>query len=124
MTIGERKVVPATGNIVRYLDIDGSAVKIYEPLELYQYTLPYQAFMILFFLLFVMAVNEMFNSYALSVWFFTKKKDTVRIPLLVVLRELFIHHLGTCIFAVFMEIFFFVPKWTMYMVRLSMRSLP
>lgn len=66
----------------------------------------------------------MFNSYALSVWFFTKKKETVQIPLAVVLRELILHHLGTCIYAVFMEIFFFIPKWIFYVVRLFLRSLP
>lgn len=33
--------------------------------------------MVLFFLLLVMSINEMFNTYALSVWFFTKKKDVV-----------------------------------------------
>lgn len=66
----------------------------------------------------------MFNSYALSVWFFTKKKDVVRIPLLVVLKELLLHHLGSCVYAVFMEILFFIPKWILYGIYYILSSLP
>lgn len=33
--------------------------------------------MIVFIMMFILALNEMFNSYALSVWYFTKKKDVV-----------------------------------------------
>ena len=117
MTIGNQSTIPATG-------IDGSAVKVFVTTTLSELTTPYQAFMTLFFLLFVLSINEMFNTYALSVWFFTKKKATVAIPLRVVLGELVKHHLGSCVFAVMMEILFFIPKWTIFLIYWFLETLP
>jgi hypothetical protein len=35
--------------------------------------------MVLFTMIFYLHLNEMFNCYALSVWFFTKEKDAVNV---------------------------------------------
>jgi hypothetical protein len=37
--------------------------------------------MVIYVLTFILAVNEMFNAYALAVWFFTKKKATVKVEI-------------------------------------------
>jgi solute carrier family 44 protein 1 (choline transporter-like protein)/choline transporter-like protein 2/4/5 len=60
-------------------NIDGGVMRKYYINSLAGYTLPFPAFMATFLLLFGLNVNNMFNSYALSVWFFTKKKDVVEV---------------------------------------------
>ena len=50
----------------------------------------------IFLLMFLLHINEMFNCYALSVWFFNKQKDVVDIPIKVVVKEILMHHLGSC----------------------------
>lgn len=60
-------------------DIDGRQAKVYTPSSIAQMTLAYPGFMLVFLLTFLLQVNEMFIAYSLSVWFFTKKKETVQV---------------------------------------------
>ena len=60
-------------------DISGGVVMQYTTNITYRYALFYPAFIMLFTLMFLLHVNEMFNCYALSVWFFTKQKDVVEV---------------------------------------------
>lgn len=81
-------------------------------------------FCVLFTLTLILTLNDMFTSYALSIWFFTKQKDTVRIPFLFSLKILLRYHFGTCVFIAINLMFLTIPQSIMDYTRILLRALP
>lgn len=61
-------------------DIDGDRVYKMFYNEPVQMMIIYIIFTLLFTLVLIFVMNDMLISYGLSLWFFTKRKDTVQVP--------------------------------------------
>ncbi|CAD8131881.1 unnamed protein product [Paramecium octaurelia] len=117
MTVGTTELTRA-----KYIDGHLLYKVIYN--DYIQMGLIYVAFTVFFTLTLILTMNDMFTSYALSVWFFTKQKDTVRIPYCFSFKTLFRYHFGTCVFIAFNLMFLTVPQSIMDYSRSLMRFLP
>jgi hypothetical protein len=72
MTVGDLE-------LTRAQNIDGHLLwKLYYNDNI-QYMILYALFVLVFTMVLILVMNDMLTSYALSVWFFTKQKDTVRV---------------------------------------------
>ena len=99
------------------LDIDGHLLyKIFYN-DIIQYSIIFVLFVVVFTLTLILVMNDMFTSYALSIWYFTKLKSTVHIPFLFSMKTLFRYHFGTCIFITCNLLFLTIPQSIMLYVR-------
>ena len=104
--------------------IDGNQIKeiVYDPST--KYMIVYGLIMFINWLLFVLAFNQMYTSYALSIWFFTKNKRTVEIPLFYSLRMLLRYHFGTIVFVSMLSTLLALPQYMFMVIEQALRSLP
>ena len=65
------------------LDIDGGKVKIIEYDNTYRLLLIGDFAMLIYWLFFIIGFSDMVTSYSLCIWFFTKKKETVLVLILI-----------------------------------------
>ena len=63
-----------------------------------EYNLIFGILALIFTLLLALILNDMFTSYCIAIWYFTKKKDTVKIPILYAMKTVFKYHFGSCVF--------------------------
>ena len=66
--------------------------------------------MLIYWLLFIIGYSDLVTSYSLCIWFFTKKKDTVMLPVKRALKDAFLYHLGTVLLIVVINPLSMLPK--------------
>ena len=62
-------------------------------------------FMLVYWNLFIIGFSDLVTSLSLCIWFFTKKKDTVLLPVSRAIRETLFYHLGTILITVLLTPF-------------------
>ena len=78
--------------------------------------------MLLYWLLAILNYSDLITSYALSIWFFVKNKDTVDIPVKRSFRDITKYHLGTLFFGSWANTVFGVPKMIMGFVVKTLKK--
>jgi len=81
----------------------------------------YDFYVFIFWMIFLLGFRDLYLSYAISVWFFARKKDTVVIPRRLILKNLIRHHTGSVVFYAFVATFVTGPKITTKIVREALR---
>ncbi|KAL4473830.1 hypothetical protein ABPG74_022694 [Tetrahymena malaccensis] len=119
MTIGQVVLVPTVSSA-----IENNEAKVIEYSSYSVYLIIFLFYMFYNWQLFAHNVNNMITSFALCIWFFAKKKDTVQIPLNITLKRIFRYHIGTVSLYVLMKPIFIIPKMLLDLVIAIFRQLP
>ncbi|KAL4472584.1 hypothetical protein ABPG74_018533 [Tetrahymena malaccensis] len=84
----------------------------------------YDFFIFIIWMLFLLGFRDLFVSYSITLWFFTKRKDTVQIPKWVIFKNIFRYHFGTVVMFSLISTVITIPKIFIMALRRSLRSLP
>ncbi|EGR33911.1 solute carrier family 44 protein member 2, putative, partial [Ichthyophthirius multifiliis] len=104
--------------------IDGNKVKTME-FSKFSYAMAiYDIFMFFIWMFFLLGFRDIYISYCLCIWFFTKRKDTVKIPRWVVFKQIFRYHLGSVVMYSLVSACVTFPKLIMKSFIKSLSGLP
>lgn len=78
--------------------------------------------MLLYWLLAILGYSDLVTSYALSIWFFVKNKETVDIPVKRSFRDITKYHLGTLFFGSWANTLLGLPKIIMTIFTRTLRK--
>ena len=105
-------------------NIDGGHAKKISYAAWVRWLMVFNFYMLIYWILVVLGFTDLVISYSISLWYFSKNKNSVKLPVLVALKNVTKYHLGTVFYISLISTFLKFPNMLMRFFRKQLGEVP